>query len=94
MPAGDHNTGEDGASEDAQLEDSKPAAPKAAKAAKAPLKAAKAPAAPKAPAEGAKPAKAVKPAQAPANVLPDRPEIRGMIARVPHLISISEEQTA
>jgi len=28
------------------------------------------------------------------NVLPDRPEIRGMIARVPHLISITEEQTA
>jgi large subunit ribosomal protein L30 len=28
------------------------------------------------------------------NVLPDRPEIRGMIARVPHLISVSEEQTA
>jgi large subunit ribosomal protein L30 len=24
------------------------------------------------------------------NVLPDRPEIRGMIARVPHLISIEE----
>jgi large subunit ribosomal protein L30 len=28
------------------------------------------------------------------NVLPDRPEIRGMIARVPHLITVSEEQTA
>ncbi|MGA2530881.1 MAG: 50S ribosomal protein L30 [Acidimicrobiales bacterium] len=28
------------------------------------------------------------------NVLPDRPEIRGMIARVPHLVSVSEEQTA
>ncbi|HRE02357.1 MAG TPA: 50S ribosomal protein L30, partial [Ilumatobacteraceae bacterium] len=27
------------------------------------------------------------------NVLPDRPEIRGMIARVPHLISV-EERTA
>jgi large subunit ribosomal protein L30 len=26
------------------------------------------------------------------NVLPDRPEIRGMIARVPHLITVSEEQ--
>jgi large subunit ribosomal protein L30 len=25
-----------------------------------------------------------------ANVLPDRPEIRGMIARVPHLISVEE----
>jgi large subunit ribosomal protein L30 len=24
------------------------------------------------------------------NVLPDRPEIRGMIARVPHLISVEE----
>lgn len=24
------------------------------------------------------------------NVLPDRPEIRGMIARVPHLIEVSE----
>jgi large subunit ribosomal protein L30 len=24
------------------------------------------------------------------NVLPDRPEIRGMIARVPHLVSVSE----
>jgi len=31
------------------------------------------------------------------NVLPDRPEIRGMIARVPHLITVtdvSEEPTA
>lgn len=28
------------------------------------------------------------------NVLPDRPEVRGMIARVPHLITVSEEQTA
>ncbi|MDQ2649082.1 MAG: 50S ribosomal protein L30 [Actinomycetota bacterium] len=26
------------------------------------------------------------------NTLPDRPEIRGMIARVPHLISVQEEQ--
>ncbi len=25
------------------------------------------------------------------NVLPDRAEIRGMIARVPHLVSVSEE---
>jgi large subunit ribosomal protein L30 len=25
------------------------------------------------------------------NTLPDRPEIRGMIARVPHLITVSEE---
>ncbi len=25
------------------------------------------------------------------NTLPDRPEIRGMIARVPHLIEVSEE---
>ena len=24
------------------------------------------------------------------NVLPDRPEIRGMVARVPHLISVEE----
>ena len=24
------------------------------------------------------------------NVLPDRPEIRGMLARVPHLISVEE----
>jgi large subunit ribosomal protein L30 len=24
------------------------------------------------------------------NVLPDRPEIRGMIARVPHLVTVSE----
>ena len=27
------------------------------------------------------------------NVLPDRPEIRGMIARVPHLIEVSDEST-
>ncbi|MEI2704681.1 MAG: 50S ribosomal protein L30 [Ilumatobacteraceae bacterium] len=27
------------------------------------------------------------------NVLPDRPEIRGMIARVPHLVEVSEEST-
>ena len=27
------------------------------------------------------------------NVLPDRPEIRGMIARVPHLITVSEERS-
>ncbi len=26
------------------------------------------------------------------NVLPDRPEIRGMIARVPHLIEVEEEE--
>ena len=26
------------------------------------------------------------------NVLPDRPEIRGMIARVPHLVSVEEIQ--
>jgi large subunit ribosomal protein L30 len=25
-----------------------------------------------------------------ANILPDRPEIRGMIARVPHLITVTE----
>ncbi len=25
------------------------------------------------------------------NTLPDRPEIRGMIARVPHLIEVSEQ---
>jgi large subunit ribosomal protein L30 len=25
------------------------------------------------------------------NTLPDRPEIRGMIARVPHLIEVTEE---
>jgi len=25
------------------------------------------------------------------NSLPDRPEVRGMIARVPHLITVSEE---
>jgi large subunit ribosomal protein L30 len=24
------------------------------------------------------------------NILPDRPEIRGMIARVPHLVSVTE----
>jgi large subunit ribosomal protein L30 len=24
------------------------------------------------------------------NILPDRPEIRGMIARVPHLVSVEE----
>ena len=27
------------------------------------------------------------------NTLPDRPEIRGMIARVPHLISVGEDVT-
>ena len=27
------------------------------------------------------------------NTLPDRPEIRGMIARVPHLISVTEVVT-
>ena len=26
------------------------------------------------------------------NVLPDRPEIRGMIAKVPHLIDVSEAE--
>ena len=26
------------------------------------------------------------------NELPDRPEIRGMIARVPHLVEVAEEQ--
>jgi large subunit ribosomal protein L30 len=26
------------------------------------------------------------------NVLPDRPEIRGMIARVPHLVTVEEIQ--
>ncbi len=26
------------------------------------------------------------------NTLPDRPEIRGMIARVPHLITVEESQ--
>jgi large subunit ribosomal protein L30 len=26
------------------------------------------------------------------NVLPDRPEIRGMLARVPHLIEVSESE--
>ena len=25
------------------------------------------------------------------NVLPDRPEIRGMLARVPHLVSVEEQ---
>jgi large subunit ribosomal protein L30 len=28
------------------------------------------------------------------NTLPDRPEIRGMIARVPHLISVEESTDA
>ena len=28
------------------------------------------------------------------NVLPDRPEIRGMLARVPHMVSIIENFTA
>jgi large subunit ribosomal protein L30 len=27
------------------------------------------------------------------NTLPDRPEIRGMIARVPHLVSVEERQS-
>ena len=27
-----------------------------------------------------------------ANRLPDRPEIRGMLARVPHLVEVTEEQ--
>ena len=27
------------------------------------------------------------------NVLPDRPEIRGMIARIPHLIEVQENPT-
>ncbi len=27
------------------------------------------------------------------NTLPDRPEIRGMIARVPHLIRVDEQET-
>jgi large subunit ribosomal protein L30 len=26
------------------------------------------------------------------NTLPDRPEIRGMIARVPHLVTVEEEK--
>jgi len=26
------------------------------------------------------------------NVLPDRPEVRGMLARVPHLVSVEEVQ--
>ena len=28
------------------------------------------------------------------NTLPDRPEIRGMIARVPHLVSVETDATA
>jgi large subunit ribosomal protein L30 len=28
------------------------------------------------------------------NTLPDRPEIRGMIARVPHLLEVSESASA
>ena len=28
------------------------------------------------------------------NTLPDRPEIRGMIARVPHLITVEEESSS
>ena len=28
------------------------------------------------------------------NTLPDRPEIRGMIARVPHLITVEEEASS
>jgi large subunit ribosomal protein L30 len=27
------------------------------------------------------------------NTLPDRPEIRGMIARVPHLITVEEQES-
>ena len=27
------------------------------------------------------------------NVLPDRPEIRGMLAKVPHLVTVEEEAT-
>jgi large subunit ribosomal protein L30 len=27
------------------------------------------------------------------NILPDRPEIRGMIARVPHLIEVEEQES-
>ena len=27
------------------------------------------------------------------NILPDRPEIRGMIARVPHLIQVEEQES-
>jgi large subunit ribosomal protein L30 len=27
------------------------------------------------------------------NTLPDRPEIRGMLARVPHLVEVTEEHT-
>jgi large subunit ribosomal protein L30 len=28
------------------------------------------------------------------NTLPDRPEIRGMLARVPHLVSVEEQKQA
>jgi large subunit ribosomal protein L30 len=28
------------------------------------------------------------------NTLPDRPEIRGMLARVPHLVSVEEQHQA
>jgi large subunit ribosomal protein L30 len=28
------------------------------------------------------------------NILPDRPEIRGMVARVPHLVSVEEQTSA
>ena len=28
------------------------------------------------------------------NTLPDRPEIRGMIARVPHLVTVEEESSS
>jgi large subunit ribosomal protein L30 len=28
------------------------------------------------------------------NVLPDRPEIRGMLARVPHLVTVEETEAA
>ncbi len=28
------------------------------------------------------------------NVLPDRPEIRGMLARVPHLVKVTEQAAA
>ena len=28
------------------------------------------------------------------NLLPDRPEVRGMIARVPHLVAVEEVQEA
>jgi large subunit ribosomal protein L30 len=27
------------------------------------------------------------------NILPDRPEIRGMIARVPHLVEVEEQES-